>query len=562
MMSQWVGADAPGLDQLTALDEVEVGKILKAGESQRVEFKLGIPTDDDIARVLAAFSNTEGGILILGITDDGVPHGVDVERAEGAAERARNLISPTPDALIQRISIDGASLVVVQVMRSPATTTLDGRVFVRSGERVKYRARAALREFSLPAPTDSMDPDEKGALLVQYVKANAKVVGLDFSRVRLPSNSNLFGSNLKGIVLEHASLDGVDLTRCDLRGAHISHARMTAASLRGSLLEGAELRHVDLRDADLHEAKLHRADLRYAHLRDANLQAADLQDVLLAGAILQDTRLNGAVLRGAEVDDETYRGSQWNATLFAELVSRGVRVVNLHLLPSDARMVLLGGGNGPGLTLTFDTRLHRFDGTALDFLIAEVLGRDTDVTIEERSNVHAEGPSFIRINGSCADDLIAVAEAFYDRVWRSAEAVVDERVQKAMSSSIEVLLTRLDGMRDCLRKVEANVAVLGDEDVQEAIMDKAQEHVAAKWKKTFQSRMQRIAEGLATGVPKKLIGTFLGETVADVAGDLVGEVFGKALGAAGEAAVEPVLEVSMEGVAKANRSSDERDRDR
>jgi hypothetical protein len=100
-----------------------------------------------------------------------------------------------------------------------------------------------------------------------------------------------------------------------------------------------------------------------------------------------------------------------------------------------------------GLTLTFDGRLHRFDATAFDVMIAAVLGVDTDVTIEERSNVRADRPVFIRINGSKASDLVDVAEAFYRRLWRLNESGSDQPITSE-PSGLALLLDRLDKLRD------------------------------------------------------------------------------------------------------------------
>ena len=47
----------------------EILELLEQGEGQSVEFEKGIPTEDDIARELVAFSNADGGKIIYGIDD-------------------------------------------------------------------------------------------------------------------------------------------------------------------------------------------------------------------------------------------------------------------------------------------------------------------------------------------------------------------------------------------------------------------------------------------------------------------------------------------------------------
>lgn len=173
-----------------------------------------------------------------------------------------------------------------------------------------------------------------------------------------------------------------------------------------------------------------------------------------------------------------------------------------------------------GLTLTFDSRLHRFDPTAFDAFIAEVLGVDTDVTIEERSNIDSEGPAYIRINGSSVEDLVAVAEAFYDRVWRGAEATENGLLPRGTA----LLVRRLDGLRDTLAEVRETVGILGNPDVQETLEDQGAAHILAKDKKLLQTRFQRIAGGVAREVKrrtvKEVIDAVQGEVEDGVAGFL------------------------------------------
>jgi Schlafen, AlbA_2 len=48
------------------------------GESRYVEFKQG-PSRDRIARAVVAFSNTDGGALLVGVAPDGRPVGTNVD---------------------------------------------------------------------------------------------------------------------------------------------------------------------------------------------------------------------------------------------------------------------------------------------------------------------------------------------------------------------------------------------------------------------------------------------------------------------------------------------------
>ena len=82
----------------------------------------------------------------------------------------------------------------------------------------------------------------------------------------------------------------------------------------------------------------------------------------------------------------------------------------------------------------------------------------------------------------------------------------ERALQRAESRGHALLLARLDELRGHLVRIDEHVGILGNEDVREAITDKAAEYVAAKRKKSFQTRLQLIVIGLATEAPKNLPG--------------------------------------------------------
>ena len=43
--------------------------LIRRGESETVVFKLAVPSTQSLARALAAFANTRGGVLLLGVED-------------------------------------------------------------------------------------------------------------------------------------------------------------------------------------------------------------------------------------------------------------------------------------------------------------------------------------------------------------------------------------------------------------------------------------------------------------------------------------------------------------
>ena len=64
--------------------------LLEQGEGQSVEFEKTIPSADDIARELVAFSNSDGGKVVYGI-DDKSKHLIGVEIDSNFEDWIRNI---------------------------------------------------------------------------------------------------------------------------------------------------------------------------------------------------------------------------------------------------------------------------------------------------------------------------------------------------------------------------------------------------------------------------------------------------------------------------------------
>lgn len=116
----------------------ELRDIVAAGENQGLEFKSVIPHVDHIARHLAAFANTSGGRLLLGIgppsADDGemAIRGVDPDRAVNAIIRASERVEPRPQVRTDVVPVDGRPVVIADVARTASVPVITaGVAYVR-----------------------------------------------------------------------------------------------------------------------------------------------------------------------------------------------------------------------------------------------------------------------------------------------------------------------------------------------------------------------------------------------------------------------------------------------
>jgi ATP-dependent DNA helicase RecG len=96
------------------MNRTELFEIIRNGENSEVEFKRDDAPPDSIAKEMAALLNLEGGLVLLGVEDNGVVTGLTRNRAE--AERwvmdvARNNIQPAIIPSWKTVTIDDDKIV-------------------------------------------------------------------------------------------------------------------------------------------------------------------------------------------------------------------------------------------------------------------------------------------------------------------------------------------------------------------------------------------------------------------------------------------------------------------
>ena len=185
----------------------EVRRRIAGGEGTRTEFKRSFSTAEKLARTCAAFANAAGGLLLIGVEDDGSVCGVGAAAAHGqndiaddVGRAAREESHPPVRTHAFSVELDGRRVVAVFVPRSDAAPHLapahDGThkpmlrraASTRETDEVELRRRLAERE--------ELDADEASVLaaLVAATRAGAferttldavaYATGLGRSRVR------------------------------------------------------------------------------------------------------------------------------------------------------------------------------------------------------------------------------------------------------------------------------------------------------------------------------------------------------------------------------------------
>ena len=175
--------------------------IIELGESDTVEFKRKFSGFEKIAKEMIALANTRGGILLVGVDDDGRIVGVPSEKSEiellvGAAEVYSD---PPIDAEIDIVDIDGVDVIAVTIPESrvkphrlviPYTSangvTEGTGVYIRHGERSVMASKEVTRvlEASRPeAPPLRLEIGSIEEALFDYLQIHGRATLREYRQV-------------------------------------------------------------------------------------------------------------------------------------------------------------------------------------------------------------------------------------------------------------------------------------------------------------------------------------------------------------------------------------------
>ena len=100
-------------------DKVYLQQLIAEGEHQQQDFKFEISDARKIARSLSAFSNTDGGRLLIGVKDNGRIAGVRSEEEIYMIEAAAKLYCrPNVEISVQTYEVDGKTVLVAEIPKA------------------------------------------------------------------------------------------------------------------------------------------------------------------------------------------------------------------------------------------------------------------------------------------------------------------------------------------------------------------------------------------------------------------------------------------------------------
>jgi ATP-dependent DNA helicase RecG len=131
---------------------IKIKDLIKEGESETVEFKPSLSQTDKIMESISAFSNTNGGIIVIGVSDKGEVLGIDIGKKtiESLANRIKQNTDPIIYPSISVENVEGKNIIVIEVKESKSKPvfTVD-KVYKRVGKSNQRVSSDELRKMAL-----------------------------------------------------------------------------------------------------------------------------------------------------------------------------------------------------------------------------------------------------------------------------------------------------------------------------------------------------------------------------------------------------------------------------
>ncbi len=156
----------------------KIVKLIKQGESQRLEFKPSLSDINRITETICSFANAQGGVVIIGINDTGDIEGIDIGKQ--TVERLTNSLVDNLDPKvypeIKVLTIDKKEIIIIEVKESSDKPHLaSGKAFIRVGKTTKAMSRSEYEKHLLSKRKIKFDSDIcKEATLKDIDKENVQ----------------------------------------------------------------------------------------------------------------------------------------------------------------------------------------------------------------------------------------------------------------------------------------------------------------------------------------------------------------------------------------------------
>lgn len=163
---------------------LNIEELILSGESQTVEFKERVTSPQILARIISAFSNTEGGTIFVGVKEPNIVVGIDPEKFERIYQQAVQRVTGIANTSSEVARLKNKQVGVIHVEKASSPVGSSEGYFTRLGVSDRALGSEQLKQlFSKEADvnsaveslsqTVSKQTEEIGRLRESFEKANS-----------------------------------------------------------------------------------------------------------------------------------------------------------------------------------------------------------------------------------------------------------------------------------------------------------------------------------------------------------------------------------------------------
>jgi len=167
------------------METSELLEIIARDEDSKHQFKANVINGASLAREMVAFSNTLGGMIIIGVSDDGTVSGLnrdDMGRLSNLVSNAASQqVIPPVNPITENLVLDGGLVMVVHIHKGISKPYMDknGLIWVKSGadkrkatarEEIQrmYQSAGLLHGDEIPVPTMTISDLDENVFSIFY----------------------------------------------------------------------------------------------------------------------------------------------------------------------------------------------------------------------------------------------------------------------------------------------------------------------------------------------------------------------------------------------------------
>lgn len=176
----------------------QLREIIQNGENSKVEFKRKLNSSFKIAKEICALANSSGGVIIIGVDDDGTVVGIESEKYEYdlVIEACRFYLSPNLEPEIIHFDFLRIELLVV-IIKESMNKPIKVKMLDKDNKRYFYRAYIRMGEKSVMASSEmaralryqnnidqlTISIGEKEKSLMNYLNRYEKITVMEFAKL-------------------------------------------------------------------------------------------------------------------------------------------------------------------------------------------------------------------------------------------------------------------------------------------------------------------------------------------------------------------------------------------